>query len=107
MGDLTVHNAQWLQHSRGETLEGLELEAVCASQGLKHYVKEATRGDYLLDLVLSDLGSCLRCSVHPGIIEKDHRSVLCHIDISIPATPASSRTTFDFGKAKWKELRHF
>ena len=107
VGDMNVHNAQWLQFSRGETPEGLELEAVCASQGLKQHVKEATRGDYLLDLVLSDLGSCLRCSVHPGILDKDHRSVICHIDISIPATPVSSRMSFDFGKAKWKELRQF
>ena len=105
VGDMNVHNEEWLQFSRGESPEGRELETVCSSHGLKQCVKEATRGNYLLDLVLSDLGSCLRCAVHPGILDKDHRCVLCCVSISIPATPAVARTTFDFGKAKWKEFK--
>ena len=107
VGDMNVHNEEWLQFSRGESPEGRELETVCSSHGLKQCVKEATRGNYLLDLVLSDLGSCLRCAVHPGILDKDHRCVLCYVSISIPATPAVARTTFDFGKANWKEFRLF
>ena len=99
VGDMNVHNEGWLQFSRGESPEGRELELVCASHGLKQYVKEATRGNYLLYLFLSDLGSCLRCSVHPRILESDHRCVLCHVSISTPATQAVARMSFDFGKA--------
>ena len=100
-----MHNDEWLQFSRGESPEGRELELVCASHGLKQHVKEATRGNYLLDLVLSDLESCLRCSVHPGILDKDHRCVLCYVGISIRTSPAAVRTTFDVGAAKWKEFK--
>ena len=97
-----MHNDEWLQFSRGESPEGRELEFECASHGLKQHVKEATRGNYLLDLVLSALGSCLRCSVQLGILDKDHRCLLCYVGVSIPASPAAVRTSFDFGKAKWK-----
>ena len=105
VGDMNVHNKDWLQFSSGISPEGLKLENVCAAHGLKQFVKEATRGEYLLDLVLSDLGSCLQSSVHNGILEKDHRCVLCQVNISISASHAPSRTIFDFGKAKWKEFK--
>ena len=107
VGDMNVHNKDWLQFSSGISPEGLELENVCAAHGLKQFVKEATRGEYLLDLVLSDLGSCLQSSVHNGILEKDHRCVLCQVNISISASHVPSRTIFDFGKAKWTEFKEF
>ncbi len=105
VGDMNVHNEQWLKHSNGDSKEGLELESVCAAHGLKQHVKEPTRGDHLLDLVLSDLGTCIRCSVHPGVLESDHRCVISDIDISIPALVPSTRQCFDFGKAKWNDLK--
>ena len=83
MGDMNVHNERWLKFSKGESPEGLELESVCAAHGLKQHVKSATRGEYLLDLVLSDLGQQIRCSVHPRVLESDHRCVIANIDISI------------------------
>ena len=105
VGDMNVHNERWLKFSKGESPEGLELESVCAAHGLKQHVKSATRGEYLLDLVLSDLGQQIRCSVHPGVLESDHRCVIANIDISIAVSVPCSRTCFDFGKAQWAELR--
>ena len=106
VGDMNVHNERWLKFSKGESPEGLELESVCAAHGLKQHVKSATRDEYLLDLVLSDLGEQIRCSVHPGVLESDHRCVIANIDISIAVSVPCSRTCFDFGKAQWAELRN-
>ncbi len=105
IGDMNVHNEHWLRFSNGESPEGSELESVCAAHGLKQHVKEPTRGDHLLDLALSDLGPGIRSSVHPGVLDSDHCCVICDIDISIPVSSPSARECFDFGKAKWNDLR--
>ena len=39
VGDMNVHNERWLQFSSGESLEGFELERVCAAHSLKQHVK--------------------------------------------------------------------
>ena len=105
VGDMNVHSVRWLRFSSGESPEGLLLESVCASQGLKQHVKSPSRGEYLLDLVLSDLRSQLRCTVNPGVLESDHCCVTAHVDISIATSSPSSRICFDFGKAQWAGLR--
>ena len=68
-------------------------------------MKSPSRGEYLLDLVLSDLGSQLRCTVHPGVLESDHLCEIADIDICIAVSLPSSRSCFDFGKAQWTDLR--
>ena len=83
VGDMNVHNERWLKFSKGDSPEGLELECVWAAHGLKQHVKSPSRGEYLLDFVLSDLGSQLRCTVHPRVLESDHRCIITDIDISI------------------------
>ena len=47
VGDMNVHNKQWLRHSYATHLEGTELEMVCCSNGLRQLVKEPSRGPYL------------------------------------------------------------
>ena len=105
IGDMNVHNERWLRHSNGVSPEGLLLESVCATQGLKQYVKSPSRGEYLLDLVLADLGSQIKCTVHPGVLESDHRCVVADVNISIALSEPTSRECFDFGKAQWAKLR--
>ena len=75
-----------------------------AAHGLKQHVKSPSRGEYLLDFVLSDLGSQLRCTIHPNVLESDHWCIIADIDISIAVSLACSRTCFDFGKAQWTDL---
>ena len=104
VGDMNVHNERLLKFSNGESPEGRELERVCAAHGLKQHVKSPSRGEYLLDLVLSDLGSQLRCTVHPRVLESDHLCELADIDICIAVSLPSSRSCFDFGKAQWTDL---
>ena len=104
VGDMNVHNEPWLKHSNGTSPEGTELEAVCTAHGLSQRVKKPTRGIHLLDLVLTDLGKHVKCSVGPGILDNDHFSVLAVADITVPTSEPRSRECFEIAKANWKDL---
>ena len=105
MGDLNVHNIEWLRHSNRTSPEGIELETVCCSHGLRQLVKKPTRGPHLLDLVLSDLASGIRCRVVKGIHGNDHDGVLTTVSLAIPATQPVKRKVYDFKKADWCSLK--
>ena len=81
MGDMNVHEAEWLKFSDRSSLEGRELHTFSNIAGLSEQVGKPTRGDNLLDLVLSDLGTELTCEVKPGI--SDHESVLGTVKFKI------------------------
>ncbi len=104
VGDMNVHNEQWLTFSNGSSPEGRELEQVCAAHGLKERVKKPTRGEHLLDLVLTDLAGHVRCKVVPGILDKDHSATIASVDIRIPSAQPCPRECFDIKKAQWKKL---
>ena len=105
MGDLNVHNIEWLKFSRRTTPDGTELETVCCLHGLRQLVSQPTRGPYLLDLVLTDFGSGVRCRVVPGIHGNDHDGVITTVNVSIPASQPVRRKVYDFKKAKWEQLK--
>jgi len=105
VGDMNVHNEDWLKHSNGSSPEGKELEQVSVSHGLRQRVKKPTRGDHLLDLVLTDLHGQVTCEVVPGILDTDHRATIASVNVTIPSTEAPTRECFDIGKAQWSELR--
>ncbi len=105
MGDMNVHNIEWLRFSNRNSAEGKELEQVCCANGLRQLVKDPTRGPYLLDLVLSDLASGIRCHVVPGIHEDDHDGVLTTVKLSIPSSEPVRRQVYVFNKADWSELK--
>ena len=75
MGDMNVHNTDWLTYSNRNSSEGSMLEAVCCEHVLRQLVRTHTRGLYLLDLVSSDFGSDIRCVVVRRIHENDHDGV--------------------------------
>ncbi len=104
VGDMNVHNPEWLRWSSHATPEGSELENVCASNGLSQHVQGPTRGEHLLDLVLTDFGSGVRASITPGIHDNDHRGVLTKVDVSVPSSEPVSRRVYDYKKANWKRL---
>ena len=58
------------------------MQAFSNIAGLSERVGKPTRGDNLLDLVLSDLDAELKCEVKPGI--SDHESVLGTVNFKIP-----------------------
>ena len=104
VGDMNVHNVGWLRFSRRDSTEGRLLEEVCSTLGFKQHVKGPTRGAYLLDLVLSDFASGVRCKVVPGIHEEDHDAVLTTVDISVAESEPVKRKVYDFKKAEWEKL---
>ncbi len=105
VGDFNVHNVEWLRFSNGMSPEGKALEDACTARGLKQHVKKPTRGHYLLDLVLSNFASGVRCKIIPGVKNDDHDGVLASISVSIPAARPVRRQVFEFRKADWKKLK--
>ena len=61
IGDLNVHHKRWLRYSSSVSVEGTALLRFCMATGLRQHVKEPTREEYLLDLVISD--------VNPRLVE--------------------------------------
>ena len=104
VGDMNVHNPEWLRWSNGSTREGTELEGVCAANGLSQQVQGPTRGNHLLDLVLTDFGSGIRTTITPGIHDNDHRGTLTKVNVSVPSSEPVSRKVYDYKKANWKRL---
>ena len=60
-------------------------------------VKQPTRGDYLLDLVISDLEGLIE--VMPQI--SHHNMVLASFDIGFPESSVVRRSIFEYSKANW------
>ena len=102
-GDMNVHEVSWLKHSDGTSIEGRALRDVACSHGWEERVRKPTRGDYLLDLVLTDLGTAVKTKVLAGV--SDHRIVLGTVDVAVRGQEATSREVFDFGKASWANIR--
>ncbi len=103
MGDFNVHEAAWLRYSAGTSREGRELHEFCAERGLEEHVGEPTRGEYLLDLVLSDLGSLVKAKTVPGIA--DHNGILGKFSFPLPEITVVEREFFQYSKANWAGLR--
>ena len=103
LGDLNVHEESWLRYSSGTSIEGREFHEWCSENGIEQHVRKPTRGDYLLDLVLSDLGPLVKTKVVVGI--SDHHGVLSSVACPIPEVTRVEREVFLYGKARWTDLR--
>ena len=59
IGDLNLHSQRWLHHSspNSSEVEGEAMRKLCSELGLRQIVRGPTRGDYLLDLVITDIES--------------------------------------------------
>ena len=98
-----MHHRKWLRHSNGNTALGDELWDICREVGLKQLVREPTRGDYLLDLVLSDVQELVSVRVLPEL--SDHRMVSIDLDVVVPAFQTVPRLVWDTKFANWDDLR--
>ena len=67
-------------------------------------VREPTRENYLLDLVLSDVEG-VRCKVLPGV--SDHKLVAATLKLTVPKTEVVQRVVWDFAKADWTAVKTF
>ena len=93
LGDLNVHHQQWLRHSSGTSAEGRALLSATQELGLQQLVRHPTRGDYLLDLVLSDIPRT-KTQVLGKI--SDHSMVLASVPIAIPSETSVKREVWDY-----------
>ena len=103
VGDMNVHEASWLKYSDGTSPEGRALRDVAYCHGWEERVRKPTRGEHLLDLVLTDLGSAVTTKVAVGI--SDHKVVLGSVDVGVSRQEAASREVFLFGQAPWPAIR--
>ena len=103
VGDMNIHHARWLRFSNGNTGIGQVLQDICAAEGITQCVHQPTRGDYLLDLVLSDMPDCTATSVLPPIT--DHRVVLTKVMVDQPTQRVIDRHVWHFRQANWAQLR--
>ena len=96
-----IHHRKWLTCSNRNSLEGHELCAVCKELGLTQLVHEPTRGDHLLDLVLSSF-SGVKAGVLPLIA--DHKPVTATLKLSVPSQVEAGRKVWRHGQADWERL---
>ena len=78
------------------------MHLICKAHNLKQIVAEPTRGNNLLDLALSSLGSDVSASVVPGI--SDHKGVLATVGLPVPKLHVIERTVWEYKKADWNCL---
>ena len=97
MGDMNVHNIEWLKHSSCNSNEGKKLEAVCCSHGLTQHVKFPT-----CDV---ELPIKYGCKVVPGIRDDDHDGMLTNVNFGIPASTPVRRLVYDYKHADWSRLK--
>ena len=78
------------------SLRGLVSDSLCV------FVREPTRGDYLLDLAFTDLDD-VRCKVVGKVA--DHKGLLLTLPLSVPRVEIQSRLVWQFSAADWDGLR--
>ena len=101
-GDFNVHSETWLRHSTGESTEGHSLRNICRRQGLQQLIEKPTKGDNLLDLVLTDVtGVKYEITSELG----DHSAILYHSNIKVPRTATIKRPRWQYHKADWDGLK--
>ena len=93
IGDVNVHSKRWLKFSFGETPEGTMLHDVCLTAGLKQMVKEATREENLLDLVMTDIPET---EIVVGGKVQDHKFVLTKFNFIVPETKTLQREVWNY-----------
>ena len=101
-GDLNIHHKRWLRFSNANTQVGTELKQLCDYYGMWQAVREPSRNDYLLDLVLTDVQN-LRASVTPYIA--DHKGIWIKLPFAEILEASFEREVWHLGSADWKSLR--
>ena len=102
-GDMNIHHRMWLRYSRENTAFGEQLLNISRENGLKHMVRAPTRGEYLLDLVLTDVSDMMQIIVLPNLA--DHCVVCIDMSVDIGRTEISLRDVWDFRRAAWYGLK--
>jgi len=104
-GDFNVHNEEWLGSSK-TTLAGEALEDVCTIHDLVQHVHEPTRGNAILDLVMSNFHGSVESHSASPLGKSDHSVVLCDFPCDdIRGEEPARRTIWRYNKADWNRMR--
>ena len=101
VGDLNIHHASWLRFSNGETTRGRQLKDICDSFGLRQLISQPTRGEYLLDLCLSNSQST-QTEVKAKIA--DHACLLVKEPDAVEIRQFEPRHIWKLEEANWPEI---
>ena len=101
--DANVHHSRWLKFSDGNTALGQDLKDICDNAGLSQIVREPTRKNNLLDLVLTSMPDISKASVLSSI--SDHRAVLVEVSLEVPKSIEIEREVWIYQKADWQGLK--
>ena len=102
IGDIKIHHKKWLRRSNRNSAEGVLLHNFCGETGMQQLVHEATRGDYLLDLAITDVEDA-KVKVLPKIA--DHNCLLIHFELPVPESDVTKRQVWRFRDADWERLK--
>jgi len=89
-------------HSNGNSAEGVQLKQICDDHALRQMVDKPTRGNYLLDLVLTDIDSC-KIQVAPQIA--DHHAIFIRLRYPMPQSVGILRQVWHYKGAAWQNIR--
>ena len=101
IGDLNCHNKRWLRFSANVSTEGRCLYETCVTNGFTQKVLAPTRGDYLLDVCLSDLDEVTARVLLPIA---DHHCVLAECTFQVDVFSPSCRSVWNFRSADWPAI---
>ena len=101
--DANVHQKKWLRYSDGNTNLGQKLQDICSDAGLTQIVREPTRKENLLDLIVTSMPESSKATVVGSV--SDHRAVFCATNIDVPQIVEVEREVWNFRDADWDGLR--
>ena len=102
IGDLNIHQQSWLRFSDGDTPAGRLLQEMCMTRGMRQLVKQPTRYENLLDLVITDIPSA---TVEVGAKIRDHNCVKAGLNLTVQQSFKLKREVWDYRKANWGRMR--
>ena len=104
VSDFNGHNKKWLKSEKNNKL-GLKLQEFCEMAGLKDVVKQPTREEAFLDLILTPGEG--KVHILPKLGSSDHRTIYAELDLGLVGIeePPKQRKVFHWGKARWGELK--
>ena len=102
--DFNVHHKEWLG-SRTTDAVGRRTVEMCNALGLTQIVKDPTREDQILDLIITDLGAT--CTTHAKLGTSEHNPVLLKLNVSLYRDKPYSREVWQYEKADYWGMRGF
>jgi len=102
VGDINIHHRKWLVHSNANTNSGQLLQDIATGHNLSQLISHPTRGDYLLDLVLTDMRAWASTRVLPPVA--DHAIVEVVLAVPVPHSHKIPRRLWYFNKADWNSI---